>query len=141
MNIITNNNLDENFKEVEDEYKNEDDILENHLEQFGVWQATLCVTVGLIRIVAMWNLLSVIFVTAPTDFICTKRDNTSEEIEKCTCYEDCVQYEFNSSVFDSTIISTFGLVCEDAWLAGMSQTVLMFGVLVGFILYTWIADR
>lgn len=62
-------------------------------------------------------------------------------VQNGTCYEDCVEYEFYDHVLDETLVTEFNLICDDKWKAGFTQTILMFGLLVGVSLFGWISDR
>ncbi|KAJ9582501.1 hypothetical protein L9F63_003194 [Diploptera punctata] len=53
----------------------------------------------------------------------------------------CSSWEYDRSVFQETIITQWDLVCGRKQLANVAQTVLMFGVLVGNVLFGMIADR
>lgn len=128
-----------------DEEENRD-YIEECIGSFGRWQATICFTAAFTRLLAIWNIFSIIFLTPATDFTCIEFTETSlkQYIHNDTssvCREDCVRYEYFSTTFNKTLISDFDLVCEDAWLASFTQTVLMFGVLLGVFVFGWISDR
>lgn len=135
-------------KEIIDEDEGRD-YLEECIGSFGRWQATICFIAVSTRLLALWNIFSIIFLTPATDFSCTEFTETSSKHyidndmndSSSVCHEDCAQYEYFSNVFNKTLISDFDLVCEDAWLASFTQTVLMFGVLLGVFIFGWISDR
>ena len=58
-----------------------------------------------------------------------------------TCSAECTEYSFNRTIFTETIQMTWGLVCKNAYLADVSQTIFMFGILVGNIFFGTLADR
>lgn len=122
------------------------DYIEECIGSFGRWQAIICFIAAATRLLALWNIFSIIFLTPATDFSCTEFTETSlkhyiENDTSSVCHEDCAQYEYASNIFNKTLISEFDLVCEDAWLASFTQTVLMFGVLLGVFLFGWVSDR
>ena len=78
--------------------------------------------------------MSIIFLAPKPDFKCA-----NYSIEKCS--PDCDEYEFDRSVFQETIITTFNLVCQKEQWANFSQTIFMFGILVGNILFGTLADK
>lgn len=60
------------------------------------------------------------------------------------CYLDgkaCTEWTYDKSVFQSTIISEWDLVCGNKELADLAQTVFMLGVLVGSVLFGLAADK
>ncbi|KAF9799070.1 hypothetical protein SFRURICE_008580, partial [Spodoptera frugiperda] len=120
----------------------EDDYIVKSIGAFGVWQATVCVIAAFVRLTAIWNMLSIVFLTPTTEFICTQFENNATiKAENSTCYSNCVEYKYYEDLFDETLISEFGLICENAWKASFTQSMLMFGFLVGVSLFGWISDR
>lgn len=53
----------------------------------------------------------------------------------------CERWEYNRSVFTSTIATEWDLVCDKAPLANLAQTVFMFGVLLGNVFFGMAADK
>ncbi|KAJ8733083.1 hypothetical protein PYW08_001381 [Mythimna loreyi] len=68
-------------------------------------------------------------------------DNATITAENSTCYNNCAEYKYFEDVFEKTLISEFGLICENSWKASFTQSMLMFGFLVGVSLFGWISDR
>ncbi|XP_043064297.1 organic cation transporter protein [Drosophila ficusphila] len=82
-----------------------------------------------------WHTLGHIFLAAPTDISCATANVTDP------CSEECEEIEFDTSVFKSTIITEWDLTCEKKQLASLSQSIVMFGILVGSLLFGMGADR
>lgn len=78
--------------------------------------------------------MSIIFLAPKANFTCA-----NSSIDKCS--PDCVELEFDRSVFTDTIITTFNLVCQNEQWANISQTIFMSGILVGSILFGTLADK
>ncbi|XP_026738656.1 solute carrier family 22 member 7-like [Trichoplusia ni] len=107
---------------------------------FEKWQIMLCVMVAFpSRISAAWQQLGIVFVAPATSFQCTET-NLTDSIQPATCYKDCVKYEYYTE-FENTIISEWDLICERAWMANLTQTLCMAGVLIGSIFFGFVADR
>lgn len=120
----------------------QDDYVVKCIGAFGVWQAIVCIVAAVIRSVAIWNMLSIIFLTPSTEFKCVKfNDSSVIDVENSTCYDNCAEYTFFEDVLEKTLISEFGLICADSWKVGFTQSMLMFGFLVGVSLFGWISDR
>ncbi|KAJ2952347.1 hypothetical protein O0L34_g4632 [Tuta absoluta] len=142
---VFNKLLDKVMNE-DSENQNEEEIEEDYVAKcmgsFGLYQTIVCTIAGLSRFTAMWNIQSLIFITPQTDFKCKQfRENVSVAVKNSTCYDDCLKYEFFNSVFENTLISRFGLICDKAWMTTFAQTVLILGVIVGSWLFGWISDR
>lgn len=123
---------------------NEDkkDYIEKCIGAFGVWQLGICMISSMTRYTAISNMLSIIFLTPKTRFTCRLfKNNLKIEVKNSTCYEDCVKYEYSQDIFEETLISEFGLICDRAWLASFTQTILMLGFAVGVSIFGWISDR
>lgn len=122
--------------------KYEDDYVTNTMGAFGYLQALACGTGALCRSITAWNTMSIVFLTSKTEFACTRfKDGLSRPVQNSTCYEDCAEYEYNSVVFRETLISTFGLICDRAWLVSFTQTMTMFGLALGVTGLGWLSDR
>lgn len=107
----------------------------------GIWQMFLFFILAFpIEIVLPGLHFGIIFIAPKTKFRCMERFNAIEGIMNSTCYSDCVKYEYFSD-FDDSIITQWDLVCDRAWLANLTQTVCMFGALVGSIIFGFISDR
>ncbi|XP_053615863.1 organic cation transporter protein-like [Plodia interpunctella] len=84
------------------------------------------------------------FASKSTDFVSNSTDfvsNSTFLAEVSKCYKDCVNYEYDTSPMDSTIISEWDLVCERNWLASFTQMVLQSGILIGSIVFGFLSDR
>ncbi|PZC71534.1 hypothetical protein B5X24_HaOG213178 [Helicoverpa armigera] len=120
----------------------DDDYVVKSMGAFGRWQAIVCTVISMSRLIAMWNILSILFLTPATKFICKKfKDDTEVVVENSTCYANCLEYEFDHDVFEETIISNFGLICDKAWLASLTQMILMLGLVIGVASFGWVSDR
>ncbi|XP_064652623.1 organic cation transporter protein-like [Lineus longissimus] len=67
--------------------------------------------------------------------------NESEIVGNTTKTIGCSSWTFDQSEYISTIYSQFGLTCDRSWLVPMTQTVYMFGWLLGTTILGWISDR
>jgi hypothetical protein len=123
--------IDENIKE---------DKLSKATGELGRWQLFIIIILAFpCKMSAIWMMLGIIFLAPKTHFNCIERLN-STDIVNSTCYSDCVKYKYISE-FDHTIISEFGLICERAWLVNLTQTISMFGVFIGSMVFGFVADR
>lgn len=126
---------------LDSDFKN--DYVVKSIGAFGPWQAKVCIIAAFVRSIGIWNMLSIVFLTPPTAFSCVQFENNATfNAENCTCYDYCVKYQFHEDVmFEKNLISDFHLICDDSWKASFTQTMIMFGFLVGVSLFGWISDR
>lgn len=110
--------------------------------QFGRWQLMVFASVFLVKLSSGWVQMAILFLTPNTIFWCTEFTQNSTTVAKnSTCYYDCVKYSYDTSPFENTIVSEWGLVCERAWLASFTQMMLQLGVLIGSIVFGFLSDR
>lgn len=124
------------------ESDSESDYIEDTIGAVGVWQVAVCATASLTRFLAMGNMTSVVFLTPVTKFTCVEfQNNATINTDIMTCYKNCTKYDYHSQVMETTLISDFGLICEKSWLASLTQTILMLGLVIGVSLFGWMSDR
>ncbi|XP_013184517.1 solute carrier family 22 member 15 [Amyelois transitella] len=123
--------------------KRDDDYVVRSMGAFGVWQALICLLAAVTRVIAGWNIITIVYLTPKTHFICTEFENGAEPLEviNTTCYDGCLKYEYENIIFESTLISEFDLICDRAWLASFTQSMLMFGLFLGVNFFGWVSDR
>lgn len=110
------------------------DPIQEAMGQFGKWHILVFASLFLIKFPVAWHQMSIIFLAPKPTFKCA-----NYTIDKCS--PDCTEYEYDRSVFEETIITTFNLVCHNEQWANISQTIFMSGILVGSILFGTLADK
>ncbi|KAE8750374.1 hypothetical protein FOCC_FOCC002933 [Frankliniella occidentalis] len=105
---------------------NANDVVIQAAGPWGRWQARQAVLLALLKLPIAWFQLSTLFL-APKHPHCVA--------------EPCNHWEYNRTVFQETIVSEWDLVCGKSDLTSVAQMVLMFGVLVGNIIFGAAADR
>lgn len=79
--------------------------------------------------------MSIIFMAPKVNYTCDTLNVTD------TCSSECTSYKFDRKIFTETIQMTWNLVCNKDQLANVSQTIFMFGILVGNIVFGTLADK
>lgn len=110
------------------------DPLQKVMSHFGKWHFFIFILLSLAKFPAAWHQMSIIFLAPPPEFQCI-----DPSIEKCST--NCQAHEFNRTVFEETIITDWDLVCNQDGFAEASQSLSMFGILVGSLLFGWLADK
>lgn len=113
----------------------ETDIIEGLIGQIGKWQISVCITIFLVKFSVAWHQLCTVFLAPPAIFTCS---NTSYADR---CDPSCPSHEFDRSIFQETIVTQWDLVCDRAPLANLAQTVFMFGILMGNVIFGYLSDR
>ncbi|XP_055643012.1 organic cation transporter protein isoform X2 [Toxorhynchites rutilus septentrionalis] len=111
------------------------DPVQRAMGQLGWWHILVCAVVFPLKFPVAWHQMGIIFLGAAMNYTCAS--NTT--LDKCS--SECTSWEYDTSVFSSTIISEWNLVCEKANLVNLSQTIFMFGILVGGVLFGSLADK
>lgn len=111
------------------------DPIQNAMGQFGKWHLLVCGVVFLLKFPVAWHQMSIIFIALNVEFRCKNPVTTDK------CSANCTEYEFNKDIFEETIQMTWNLVCQQAQLPNLSQTIFMFGILVGNIVFGTLADK
>lgn len=78
--------------------------------------------------------MSIIFLAPPLNFSCA--NNT---IPKCS--DECIEYNYDRSIFTETIKTTWNLVCQQEHWANISQMIFMSGILIGNVLFGTLSDK
>ncbi|XP_011312309.1 organic cation transporter protein [Fopius arisanus] len=138
------------------------DTIQEAMGVMGPWQIIITVALSLVNFPVAWHQLSIVFLAPPANFTCinpTPVDNktvystedtqcfvnvtllTSSNITELGSPVKCTQFEYDKSVFDSTIITEWDLICDRQQLANIAQSCTMFGILVGNMVFSMMADR
>ncbi|KAL0880250.1 hypothetical protein ABMA27_002707 [Loxostege sticticalis] len=100
---------------------------------FGRYQLLTCFLLFLNNFPVAFHAMAIMFLAPITSFECLDNNIT----EACPCKNP----EYDTSVFTSTIITEWDLICDRRWMASFTQTVFQFGTLVGSVLFGMAADR
>ncbi|RVE41967.1 hypothetical protein evm_013376 [Chilo suppressalis] len=122
-----------------------EDVLSKLIGQFGTWQFIVVSTVSLVKLSSGWVQLAILFLTPALTFRCVQFDESTANVtlsaENSTCYANCLAYEYDTGQFGNTIVSEWDLICDKKWLASFTQMMLQLGILVGSVIFGFLADR
>lgn len=108
------------------------DTIQNIIGAFGKYHYFLCILIFMSKIFVAYHQMAIIFLAPKTSFKCN-----STGIEECPCPDPI----YDTSVFTSTIVTEWGLICDKKWMASFTQTMFQLGVLIGSVLFGMAADR
>ncbi|XP_043281642.1 organic cation transporter protein-like isoform X2 [Venturia canescens] len=124
------------------------DAIQEAMGAMGPWHVIIAVALSLVNFPVAWNQLSIAFIAPPANFTCLSPvsvDNSTTS--RCEVslgngtIEKCHEFEYDRSIFTETIITEWNLVCDRAQLANLAQSCTMFGILVGNMVFSAMADR
>ncbi|XP_055297266.1 organic cation transporter protein isoform X2 [Sitodiplosis mosellana] len=111
------------------------DVIQKAMGSLGRWHIIVCGFIFLLKFPVAWHQMSIIFMASNVNYTCADANITN------TCSAECTEYAFNRTVFTETIQMTWDLVCSKKHLANLSQTIFMFGILVGNMVFGTLADK
>ncbi|XP_030566468.1 organic cation transporter protein-like [Drosophila novamexicana] len=111
------------------------DPIISQIGDFKRYQFWFCMLIFLSKFGTGWHTLAHIFLAAPTPLSCATPNVTD------ACSDDCDKIDFDTSVFETTIVTEWNLTCKKSSLASMSQSIVMAGIMFGSIVFGMIADR
>ncbi|KYQ56702.1 Organic cation transporter protein, partial [Trachymyrmex zeteki] len=123
------------------------DAVQIAIGNLGRWQIIVCLAISLVKFPVAWHQLAIVFMAPHQDYNCTEPAITEEySKDQCTVNLNgtrikCTEWEYDRKIFPETIISQWNLVCDRTHYANIQQSILMFGVLLGNIIFGSLADR
>ncbi|XP_076676170.1 organic cation transporter protein-like isoform X2 [Andrena cerasifolii] len=125
------------------------DVVQNAMGTMGPWHIVIAVALSLVKFPVAWHQLSIVFLAPPTTFSCATPRSATNESTLMKCYVDagngtmekCTSFKYDKRVFKETIITEWDLVCDREQLANFVQSCTMFGVLIGNLVFSIMADR
>nr|XP_050864057.1 organic cation transporter protein-like [Vespula vulgaris] len=121
------------------------DAVQQAIGDLGKWQILVCLAISLVKFPVAWHQLAIVFMAPHQEYNCTTPAETVSS-DQCTINingtnMECTKWEYDRSTFPETIISQWNLVCSRSHYANIQQSILMFGVLLGNVIFGSLADR
>ncbi|XP_054158731.1 organic cation transporter protein-like [Oppia nitens] len=114
--------------------------------EWGLWQLNVVMFSITIQIFLAFQTLAVSFYAPTISYRCT--DNISNyttgndnQTSYDYCLNGCQNWTFDKSVFKSTIIDEWHLICDRQGLASLTQSLFMIGWALGGIIFGILSDR
>ncbi|XP_023290498.1 organic cation transporter protein isoform X2 [Orussus abietinus] len=124
------------------------DPIQEAMGSMGPWHAVIAISLSLVKFAVAWHQLSIVFLAPPTNFTCISPPSVDNDtIMKCSVnagndtFEKCTGFDYDRSIFKETITTQWNLVCDWEQLGNFAQTCTMFGILVGNMIFSVMADR
>ncbi|XP_014299598.2 organic cation transporter protein [Microplitis demolitor] len=126
------------------------DPIQDAMGVMGPWQIIITVAVSLTNFPAACNQLAIAVIAPGQNFTCISPApiNPNDSMIKA-CFVKvnhslpevkCTEFSYDQSVFKSTIISEWDLVCERQYLVSFVQILTQLGILIGNLVFGTIAD-
>ncbi|XP_033254209.1 organic cation transporter protein [Drosophila miranda] len=110
------------------------DPIISQIGDFRRYQLFFFLIIVLCKFGSGWHTLVHIFLAAHTPQKCLTENVTD------ACSKDCKKMEFDTSIFQTTIITEWNLTCHRHSLASLSQSIVMTGIMVGGMAFGMLAD-
>ncbi|XP_052869351.1 organic cation transporter protein isoform X1 [Anopheles cruzii] len=111
------------------------DPIQRAMGQLGWWHILVCAVVFPLKFPVAWHQMSIIFLGPSVNYTCA----SDAALEACDAA--CTDWTYDNSTFSTTIVGEWDLVCANGNLVKLSQTIFMFGILVGGVLFGSLADK
>ncbi|XP_050674821.1 organic cation transporter-like protein [Leptidea sinapis] len=108
------------------------DLIQEAIGSFGKYQLWICGLILMSKMPVAFHQMAIIFLAPNTDYICPDTNAT-------TC--PCENPQYDTSIFDNTIIMEWNLICDDRWLYSFTQTLFQLGTLIGSVVFGMASDR
>jgi len=106
----------------------------------GIWQLEKSLIVFLVSIPGLGHIFLTPFLFPKTDFWCSNENNTSEDVDMSNCSLPCNNYSFDKSFWIETVVSEFGLVCENSYLPTIAKMIFFSGFAIGTFVAGIVSD-
>ncbi|XP_067209054.1 organic cation transporter protein-like isoform X2 [Linepithema humile] len=125
------------------------DTVQEAMGAMGPWHIVIAVAVSLVKFPVAWHQLSIVFLAPPTNFSCSAPLSATNEsmIMKCEVdvgngtIEKCTEFRYDKRIFRESIITQWDLICDREQLTNLVQSCTMFGVLIGNLIFSIMADK
>lgn len=113
-----------------------DDAIETIIGRFGKYQTWILFLVTIGRLPTEYQLTNVVFIVPNVDYICM-----DDGAYNLTNYCPCQNPQYDTSTIESSVTTTFDLICEKKYLASLAQSIVQIGILAGNLIFGFISDR
>jgi len=124
------------------------DSILDYLGQFGRFQQLLYFMLWLPAASMAAGVYVAVYMEWSPEFTCADvgdQESDQQEFDGSCLRSDnvtsCDKYEFDTSLFTSTVVTDFNLVCDRDYIRTLSKTIYMMGMLVGSFVFGWFGDR
>ncbi|XP_014482711.1 PREDICTED: organic cation transporter protein-like [Dinoponera quadriceps] len=125
------------------------DAIQEAMGHMGPWHLVIVIAISLVKFPVAWHQLSIVFLAPPTNFTCIDPLSATNESTFMKCevnvgngtVEKCASFKYDKRIFRESIITQWDLVCDKEQLVNVVQSCTMFGVLIGNLIFSVIADR
>jgi len=121
------------------------DCISKVIGNYGPWQQKFVVFYMIIYLISPFQNYGIVFYAAKSDFWCADIAQNLTETEfnliKNVCIDKCQKYEYDRTVFTTTIINEFDLICENDKYISISKAVYQVGYAFSSIVVGFLSDR
>ena len=119
---------------------------------WGPWQRNIFLFLLFGGIFSAFHGLSLTFYAPEVDYRCADDteyvdlEESFNNTDQCNLFingttVECKSWSYDTSFYETSIISEWDLVCDKSWLASFSQSSYMIGMMVSTILFGYLSDK
>ncbi|KAK0169034.1 hypothetical protein PV327_002783 [Microctonus hyperodae] len=134
-------------EDTKGDYKSLDPV-QDAMGTMGKWQIISIIAILFVNFPPAWRQLSNGFLSPDKlQYTCVSPKTASYSNNSCMAYvndnitEECTQFKYDETIFQSTYISEWNLVCDKQYLASLIQTLTMLALLTGNMTFGVLADK
>ncbi|CAH1636432.1 unnamed protein product [Spodoptera littoralis] len=109
------------------------DLIQKVIGSFGKYHLWLCLLIFLTKFPVAFHQMAILFLSPKVSYSC----GGSELNNTCPCPDPV----YDTSIFSSTIITEWDLICDRKWLTSFTQTIFQLGTLLGSVFFGMASDR
>jgi OCT family organic cation transporter-like MFS transporter 4/5 len=123
------------------------DSILDYLGQFGRFQQLLYFMLWLPAASMAAGVYAAVYMEWSPSFTCAQEEDNQfgSEFDGACLRSDnvtsCSHYDYDPSIFTSTVVTEFNLVCDRQYIQTLSKTIYMMGMLVGSFVFGWLGDK
>lgn len=112
---------------------------------FGPWHLKFLAYYTIVYFISAFHNIGIVFYAARNNFWCADLDRNLSEPERKMlinkCIPGCKQYDYDRSLYGTTVVTEFGLICDKAWFVSACASIYQVGYAVSSIIVGYSSDK
>lgn len=113
------------------------DAIQKNIGPYGRYQFKLTLIIFTAKVSIAFYMIAIVFLAPKVSYTCPDAVDSDQKTPVCPCEKPV----YDKSLFKSTIIMEWNLICDKKWLISFTQMIFQFGTLVGSLLFGTASDR
>lgn len=112
---------------------------------FGPWHLKFVSYYTIVYFISAFHNIGIVFYAARNNFWCADLDRNLSEPERKMlinkCIPGCKQYDYDRSLYGTTVVTEFGLICDKAWFVSACASIYQVGYAFSSIIVGYSSDK